>query len=94
MVDQAATRGAYQVWPEFQTFAAAVSRCWPPPRRRAGLHAGQGVVRHGGARPAAPARSRSQANADARTRLYDLRRAVVALSGEINAYGQASTWSA
>jgi hypothetical protein len=30
----------------------------------------------------------SQANVDAHKRLYDLRRAVVALSGEINAYGQ------
>jgi hypothetical protein len=30
----------------------------------------------------------SQANVDAHKKLYDLRRAVVALSGEINAYGQ------
>lgn len=89
VVDQAATRGAYQVWVENQTFIAAVVAVMA-----AGL-AARPVYMQVKAQSVTAAldllhrlEAESQANVDAHTRLYDLRRAVVALSGEINAYGQ------
>ncbi len=88
VVDQAATRGAYQVWVENQTFIAAIVA-----GRAAGL-AARPVYMQVKAQSVTAAldllhrlEAESQANVDAHTKLYDLRRAVVALSGEINAYG-------
>ena len=89
VVDQAATRGAYQVWLENQTFIAAIVAVMA-----AGL-AARPVYMQVKAQSVTAAldllhrlEAESQANVDAHTKLYDLRRAVVALSGEINAYGQ------
>jgi hypothetical protein len=89
VVDQAATRGAYQVWVENQTFIAAIVAVMA-----AGL-AARPVYMQVKAQSVTAAldllhrlEAESQANVDAHTKLYDLRRAVVALSGEINAYGQ------
>ncbi len=89
MVDQATTRGAYQVWLENQTFAAAVIALL------AAAAAARPVYMQVKAQSVTAAldllhrlEAESQANADAYTKLYDLRRTVVALSGEINAYGQ------
>ena len=88
-IDQAATRGAYQVWLENQTFAAAVIALL------AAAAAARPVYMQVKAQSVTAAldllhrlEAESQANVDAHTKLYDLRRAVVALSGEINAYGQ------
>jgi hypothetical protein len=88
VVDQAATRGAYQVWVENQTFIAAIVAVMA-----AGL-AARPVYMQVKAQSVTAAldllhrlEAESQANVDAHTKLYDLRRAVVALSGEINAYG-------
>ena len=87
--DQAATRGAYAVWLENQTFIAAIIAV-----AAAGL-AARPVYMQVKAQSVTAAldllhrlEAESQANVDAHTKLYDLRRAVVALSGEINAYGQ------
>jgi len=89
MIDQAATRGAYQVWLENQTFAAALIALL------AAAAAARPVYMQVRAQSVTAAldllhrlEAESQANVDAHTRLYDLRRAVVALSGEINAYAQ------
>jgi len=89
VIDQAATRGAYQVWLENQTFAAALIALL------AAAAAARPVYMQVKAQSVTAAldllhrlEAESQANADAYTKLYDLRRAVVALSGEINAYGQ------
>jgi hypothetical protein len=88
VVDQAATRGASQVWVENQTFIAAIVAVMA-----AGL-AARPVYMQVKAQSVTAAldllhrlEAESQANVDAHTKLYDLRRAVVALSGEINAYG-------
>lgn len=89
VVDQTATRGAYQVWVENQTFIAAVIAV-----AAAGL-AARPVYMQVRAQSVTAAldllhrlEAESQANVDAHKRLYDLRRAVVALSGEINAYAK------
>jgi hypothetical protein len=89
MIDQTATRGAYQVWLENQTFAAALIALL------AAAAAARPVYMQVRAQSVTAAldllhrlEAESQANVDAHTKLYDLRRAVVALSGEINAYGQ------
>ncbi len=89
VIDQSATRGAYAVWLENQTFIAAVIAV-----AAAGL-AARPVYMQVKAQSVTAAldllhrlEAESQANVDAHTKLYDLRRAVVALSGEINAYGQ------
>lgn len=89
VVDQSATRGAYAVWLENQTFIAAIIAV-----AAAGL-AARPVYMQVKAQSVTAAldllhrlEAESQANVDAHQRLYDLRRAVVALSGEINAYAQ------
>jgi hypothetical protein len=89
MLDQAVMKTAYQIWLENQTFIAAVIAV-----AAAGLAARPVymLVRAQSVTAALDLLHRleaeSQANVDAHTKLYDLRRAVVALSGEINAYGQ------
>ena len=89
LVDQATTRGAYQVWLDNQTFAAALIALL------AAAAAARPVYMQVRAQSVTAAldllhrlEAESQANVDAHTKLYDLRRAVVALSGEINAYAQ------
>jgi hypothetical protein len=89
MLDQSTMKTAYQIWLENQTFIAAVIAV-----AAAGL-AARPVYMQVKAQSVTAAldllhrlEAESQANVDAHTKLYDLRRAVVALSGEINAYGQ------
>ena len=89
VVDQATMKAVYQVWIENQTFAAAIVAV------AAAALAARPVYMQVKAQSVTAAldllhrlEAESQANVDAHTRLYDLRRAVVALSGEINAYGQ------
>jgi hypothetical protein len=89
VMDQSTMRVAYQIWLENQTFIAAVLALGA-----AGL-AARPVYMQVKAQSVTAAldllhrlEAESQANVDAHTRLYDLRRAVVALSGEIQAYGQ------
>ena len=89
LLDQATTRGAYQVWLDNQTFAAALIALL------AAAAAARPVYMQVRAQSVTAAldllhrlEAESQANVDAHTKLYDLRRAVVALSGEINAYAQ------
>jgi hypothetical protein len=89
MLDQSAMKTAYQIWLENQTFIAAVIAV-----AAAGL-AARPVYMQVKAQSVTAAldllhrlEAESQANVDAHKKLYDLRRAVVALSGEINAYGQ------
>jgi len=89
VIEQAAARGVYQVWLENQTFAAALIALL------AAAAAARPVYMQVKAQSVTAAldllhrlEAESQANADAYTKLYDLRRTVVALSGEINAYGQ------
>lgn len=86
-IDQVAMKTAYQIWIENQTFIAAVIAVMA-----AGL-AARPVYMQVKAQSVTAAldllhrlEAESQANVDAHKRLYDLRRAVVALSGEINAY--------
>jgi hypothetical protein len=88
MLDQSAMKTAYQIWLENQTFIAAIIAV-----AAAGL-AARPVYMQVKAQSVTAAldllhrlEAESQANVDAHTKLYDLRRAVVALSGEINAYG-------
>ena len=88
VIDQAATRGAYQVWVENQTFIAAIVAVM------AAALAARPVYMQVKAQSVTAAldllhrlEAESQANVDAHKRLYDLRRTVVTLSGEINAYG-------
>jgi hypothetical protein len=89
VIDQAATRTAYQIWIDNQTFVAAIIAL-----AAAGL-AARPVYMQVRAQSVTAAldllhrlEAESQANVDAHKRLYDLRRATVALSAEINAYGQ------
>lgn len=89
VADQTAMRTAYQVWVENQTFIAAVVAL------AAAALAARPVYMQVKAQSVTAAldllhrlEAESQANVDAHKKLYDLRRAVVALSGEINAYGQ------
>jgi hypothetical protein len=89
MFDQSAMKTAYQIWLENQTFIAAVIAV-----AAAGL-AARPVYMQVKAQSVTAAldllhrlEAESQANVDAHQRLYDLRRAVVALSGEINAYAK------
>jgi hypothetical protein len=89
VMDQSGMRAAYQIWLENQTFIAAIIAVLA-----AGL-AARPVYMQVKAQSVTAAldllhrlEAESQANVDAHTKLYDLRRAVVALSGEINAYGQ------
>jgi hypothetical protein len=89
MLDQAGMKAAYQIWLENQTFIAAIVAV-----AAAGL-AARPVYMQVKAQSVTAAldllhrlEAESQANVDAHQKLYDLRRAVVALSGEINAYGQ------
>lgn len=88
-IDQVAMKTAYQIWIENQTFIAAVIAVMA-----AGL-AARPVYMQVKAQSVTAAldllhrlEAESQANVDAHKRLYDLRRAVVALSGEINAYAE------
>ena len=89
VMDQSTMKAAYQIWLENQTFIAAIIALGA-----AGL-AARPVYMQVKAQSVTAAldllhrlEAESQANVDAHTRLYDLRRAVVALSGEINAYAQ------
>jgi len=89
VMDQAAMKSAYAIWLENQTFVAAIIAV-----AAAGL-AARPVYMQVKAQSVTAAldllhrlEAESQANVDAHTRLFDLRRATVALSAEINAYGQ------
>ena len=87
--DQATMRSAYQVWVENQTFIAAIIAV-----AAAGL-AARPVYMQVKAQSVTAAldllhrlEAESQANVDAHKRLYDLRRATVALTGEIHAFAR------
>jgi hypothetical protein len=89
MLDQSAMKTAYQIWLENQTFIAAVIAV------AAAALAARPVYMQVRAQSVTAAldllhrlEAESHANVDAHKRLYDLRRAVVSLSGEINAYAQ------
>lgn len=89
LIDQAAMRTAYQVWLENQTFIAAIIAV------AAAALAARPVYMQVKAQSVTAAldllhrlEAESQANADAHKKLYDLRRAAIALSGEIQAYEQ------
>jgi hypothetical protein len=89
MLDQSTMKTAYQIWLENQTFIAAVIAV------AAAALAARPVYMQVKAQSVTAAldllhrlEAESQANVDAHKRLYDLRRAVVALSGEINSFAQ------
>jgi predicted Zn-dependent peptidase len=90
MIDQAHLRGAYQVWQENETFAAATIALL------AALLASRPVylqVRAQSVQAALDLLHRTEADTeaciDARKTLFELRRAVLNLSSEINAYAAA-----
>ena len=89
VLDQSTMKTAYQIWLENQTFIATIVAL------AAAAMAARPVYMQVRAQSVTAAldllhrlEAESQANVDAHKRLYDLRRAVVALSGEINAYAQ------
>lgn len=94
-IDQAYLRGAYVVWQENETFAAATIALL------AALYASRPVylqVRAQSVQAALDLLRRIEADTDAcidtRKRLFDLRRAAVTLAGEIHAYAVAEEPSA
>jgi len=95
MVDQAYVRGAYQVWQENETFAAAAVALL------AAMYAARPVylqVRAQSVQVALDLLHRIEADTealiDACKRLSEVRRAAVTLAGEINAYAAAKGFSA
>ncbi len=90
IVDQSQLRGAYQVWQENETFAAATVALL------AAMYASRPVylqVRAQSVQAALDLLRRIEADTEAcieaRKRLFELRRAVVTLAGEIHAYAEA-----
>jgi hypothetical protein len=89
MLDQSTMKTAYQIWLENQIFIATIVAL------AAAAMAARPVYMQVRAQSVTAAldllhrlEAESQANVDAHQRLYDLRRAVVALSGEIDAYAK------
>ena len=95
LIDQAHLRGAYQVWQENETFAAAAVALL------AAMYAARPVylqVRAQSVQAALELLHRTEADTEAvigaRKALFEVRRAAVALAGEINAFGTSADGSA